>query len=98
MIAQLAYNYASGPAPLTVTFNAKTSYVLYPDGTIENCEFKNVCQYSWDVRKDGALIHGPELGGSLFSYTFAKKGNYTVVVYVCRGKICHFASAAITVR
>lgn len=98
MIAQLSYNYAIGNTPLTVTFNAQSSYVSYQNGTIDNCEFKNVCSYSWDVRQGSTPIYGPESGGSVFSYTFGKKGNYTVVVYVCRGAICNFAAASITAK
>ncbi len=98
MVAQLTYNYAIGNAPLTVTFNAKTSYISYQDGTIDNCEFKNVCSYSWDVRQGSTPIYGPESGGNVFSYTFGKKGDYTVVVYVCRGTICNFAAANISAK
>lgn len=98
MIAQLTYNYAIGNIPLTITFNAQSSYVSYKNGTIDNCKFKNVCSYSWDVRQGGTPIYGPESGGSVFSYTFAKKGDYTIVVYVCRGTICNFAAASITAK
>ncbi len=98
MNAQLVYNYATVNAPLSVTFNAHSSYLSYQDGTIETCEFSNVCSYSWDVRQGSTPIYGPESGGSVFSYTFTKKGDYTVVVYVCRGEICNFAAASITAK
>lgn len=99
MTAQIVYNYGVGNAPLTTTFNASSSSVAHPDGKVETCEFAHVCTYSWDVRnKNGAVIHGPEVGESKFSYTFAKKGEYTVVVYVCRGQACNFASANVTVK
>lgn len=98
MTAQLTYNYATGNAPLVVTFNAHSSYLSYQDGAIETCEFSNVCNYSWDVRQGSTPIYGPESGGGIFSYTFAKKGDYTVVVYVCRGGICNFAAVSITAK
>lgn len=98
MNAGLVYNYATGKVPLQVTFNAHSSYLSYQDGTIETCDFSNVCSYSWEVRQGSTPIYGPESGGSVFSYTFGKKGNYTVVVYVCRGAICNFAAASITAK
>jgi hypothetical protein len=98
MTAQITYNYSNGKAPLHVTFKAFSSFVTYPDGGVETCEFKNVCAYTWDVRKDGAVILGPVSGGGEFSYTFSKGGDYTVVVYVCRGEACNFSAASVTVK
>ena len=98
MTAQIVSNYSEGKIPLAVTFNASSSFVTYPDGSVETCEFANVCTYTWDVReKNGGTIHGPEVGGGKFSYTFTKKGEYTVVVYVCRGQACNFAAASVIV-
>lgn len=98
MNAQLVYNYATGNPPLNVTFNAHSSYLSFPDGTIQDCVFKNVCSYTWDVRQGSTPIYGPETGGGMFSYTFQKSGDYTVVVYVCRGGICNFTAANVNVR
>lgn len=99
MTAQIASNYSEIKPLLAVTFNAASSFVAYPDGSVETCEFAHVCAYTWDVReRNGGTIYGPEVGGSKFSYTFAKKGEYTVVAYVCRGQACNFAAASVTVR
>lgn len=99
MIAQIKANYLEGKAPLRATFRAGSSYLSFPDGSTETCEYANVCSYTWDVReKNGATIHGPELGGSEFSYEFSRRGEFIVVVYVCRGQACSFTSVSITTR
>lgn len=73
MNAQLVYNYVSRKPPLTVTFNAHSSYLSHSDGTVQDCLFKNVCSYTWDVRQGSTPIYGPEASGGVFSYTFQKK-------------------------
>lgn len=99
MNPQIIYNYSTGSAPLTVSYNAQSSFVSYPDGRIEDCSFKNVCFFQWDVRQsDGSIIFGPVQGNGIFSHTFQKKGEYTVVVYVCRGDVCNFTGANVLVR
>lgn len=99
MIAQISTNYSEGRAPLRVTFRAESSYVTFSDGSVETCKFANVCSYTWDVRKqEGATIHGPVIGGSEFSYEFAQKGVYMVVVYVCRGQACNFSATTIKTK
>ena len=99
MNAQISYNYSTGNAPLNVSFNAHASYVSYPDGQKVECQFENVCTYTWDVRtKEGKTISSPTGGPAEFSYTFSKKGEYMVVVYVCRGDVCNFSAANIVVK
>ena len=99
MIAQINTNAYEGRAPLRVTFRADASYVTFPDGSVETCKYAHVCSFTWDVReKNGATIHGPELGGSEFSYEFSRRGEFIVVVYVCRGQACSFTSVSITTR
>ena len=99
MNAQISYNYSTGNAPLNTSFNAHSSFVSYPDGQKVECKFENVCTYLWDVRtKEGKVISGPTQGSADFSYTFSKKGEYMVVVYVCRGEVCNFSAATIIVK
>ncbi|GMV33574.1 MAG: hypothetical protein DCC59_00540 [Chloroflexi bacterium] len=99
MTAQIASNYYDGRAPFTATFRAGTSFVIYPDGRVETCEFAHVCSYTWDVReKNGSTIYGPEAGGKEFAYNFTKRGEFIVVVYVCRGQACSFTAANVTAR
>lgn len=99
MIAQITTNAYDGRAPLRVTFRAGSSYVTFSNGQVETCEYAHVCSYTWDVReKNGKTIHGPVTGGSEFSYEFSKKGEFIVVVYVCRGQACNYTSASITTR
>lgn len=99
MNAQISYNYSTGNAPLNVSFNAHSSFINYPDGQKVECQFENVCTYLWDVRtKEGKVISSPTQGPAEFSYTFSKKGEYMVVVYVCRGEVCNFSAATIIVK
>jgi len=98
MNVQLNFSSSSGKAPLTVNFNAKGSYVSRSDGTILTCAEKNVCSYTWDVRAGSTSISEPVSGDGVFSYTFRKKGGYLVVVYVCRGAVCSFSAASISVK
>lgn len=98
MNAGLVYNYATGKPPLQVTFNAHSSYLSFPDGTTETCEFSNVCSYTWEVRQGSTPIYGPATSEGKFAYTFQNSGEYTVVVTVCRGSICNYAAAGINVR
>lgn len=98
MTAQLTFSSSAGNAPLMVNFNARNSYVTRANLPTLTCIEKNVCSYTWSVRLGGTTIYGPSLGDSAFSYTFQKKGEYVVVVYVCRGDTCNFAAASISVK
>lgn len=84
--------------PKSINFNARDSFISRSNGTTLSCIEKNVCSYTWDVRLNGAIIFGPVQGGSAFSFNFGKKGQYTVVVYVCRGNTCNYGAANVKVR
>lgn len=98
MMPQLIFSSSGGKAPLTVNFNASNSFVDVQGGEDLLCNFENVCKYTWSVRTGSTYLHEPTLGGSKFSYTFGKRGEYIVVVYVCRGEACNAAAAIITVK
>lgn len=82
----------------TVNFNARDSYVTFPDATTSTCINQNVCTFQWDVRLDGLTIYGPVQNGNTFSYKFEKKGSYTIVVFVCRGNACNYSAASVTIK
>ena len=65
-VASFAVNVLAGPAPLTVIFNALSSYDS--DGVI--------LTYSWDYG-DGSTDSGDEV-----SHTYATEGSYTVTLEV----------------
>jgi hypothetical protein len=71
----------SGKAPLNVNFNAGDSYLLTDDGKIVKC---GACSFTWSIRLGSKFIYGPEKKDASFSFTFAKKGSYFVIVKVCR--------------
>jgi len=94
----LTFSASEGKAPFPVNFSAKNSYLNQTDGTTLSCIEKNVCSYSWEVRTGGTPIYGSTTEGSVFSYKFEKKGEYVVIVFVCRGKACSYSSVSITAR
>jgi hypothetical protein len=98
MIPQLRFSASEGKAPLSVNFNAEGSFVDVKGGADLLCNFENVCQYTWSVRLGSTMMYEPTLGGSKFSYTFQKKGEYVVVLTVCRGEACESTAVVITVR
>lgn len=71
----------SGNRPLQVTFDARDSFFIAPDGTRFDC---GACNYFWEVRKDGQNLFGPNQEDGNFVYTFGARGTYYVSVYVCR--------------
>lgn len=94
----LTANQTSGIRPLDVRFDARGSYFIAPDGMQFNC---GACQYTWEIRKDGATIFGPREEDGSFTYKFQDRGTYYVSVYVCRtGSVtdCNGTVKQITVR
>jgi len=98
MIPQLRFSASEGKAPLNVNFNAEGSFVDVKGGADLLCNFQNVCQYTWSVRLGSTMVYEPAFGGSKFSYTFQKKGEYVVVLTVCRGEFCESTAVVITAR
>lgn len=102
MHAKLSTNAYDGKAPLVATFNAYDSFVEIVGGEDLYCTNHNACQYTWDVRLNGKTIFGPTSGEGTFTYRFENRGEYTVVVNVCRGKgsgqICGYSAVVIKLR
>lgn len=87
-----------GRAPLTVNFNARNSFITFSDHSTSTCINQNVCSFGWDVRLDGITITGMIQGEGVFSYRFEKRGDYLVVVNVCRGDTCNYSAASVKVK
>ena len=84
MDVQLVADITSGKAPLNVHFDARNSFFRDAQGDIFNC---GVCNYTWYVyNSDFTVINDPKRSSNgTFSFKFGK-GDYRVVVKVCRGQ------------
>jgi hypothetical protein len=84
MFVTLLANQTAGRAPLTVKFDARSSYLRAADGTIFECS-KGACRYSWDISSNGPKITKPDTSGGTLEFRFEKKGIYSISVYICHG-------------
>ena len=76
----------SGKSPLSVKFDARSSYLLTPDGERHPCQ-TGACHYTWKVYFQGQQLGRPDTdSGGSFRYTFKDKGMYIVAVQICWGK------------
>lgn len=84
MDVQLSADITGGKAPLNVHFDARSSFFRDAQGDIFNCA---VCNYTWYVyNSDFTVINDPKRSNNgTFSFKFGK-GDYRVVVKVCRGQ------------
>lgn len=86
ILVGLSADSVSGKSPLTVKFDARSSYLLTPDGERHPCQ-TGACHYTWK-----AYLRGQQAGrsdtdsGGTFHHTFRDKGSYIVTVQVCWGK------------
>jgi hypothetical protein len=98
MIAFLNANATYGKAPLQVNMNAQNSYVQLANGSILPCGQFHLCDYVWTVYRDGKSVGKPVVGDGVYDYTFTRKGEYFVTVYVCRGSVCEDDGITIEVK
>lgn len=86
LIVLLQANKTSGRAPLAVKLDARESYLTDYDGQRYVCR-NGTCHYIWKVYANGQQIGKSATGsGGTFDYRFARKGIYTVTVWICRGQ------------
>lgn len=96
ILVGLSADSVSGKSPLTVKFDARSSYLLTPDGERHPCQ-TGACHYTWK-----AYLRGQQAGrsdtdsGGTFHHTFRDKGSYIVTVQVCWGKDRLYCSEAST--
>lgn len=87
-----------GKAPLKVNFDARASFVQFLDGSVDECGNSQFCSFTFTIIPDsqpGETIH---LNEGRLAYTFSRKGEYIVAVYVCRGGACDEDSVMISIR
>jgi len=87
-----------GKAPLRVTFDARTSYVKFADGSMAACENNRFCSYVFAIYRDGNLVEKINNNNGTLSYTFSAKGKYWATVYVCRGEACEDDGLEVNVK
>jgi hypothetical protein len=86
MVVVVSPDKNTGKAPLAVTFDARGSYLLTPDGQKHSCR-TGACHYTWRV-----YLNGEQLGnsdndsGGTFQYAFGLRRQYIVTVNICWGK------------
>ena len=77
-------NPPSGKKPLKVTIDARDSFLRAANGDIFECKH-GACSYTWYLTiPGGQSVKQPEKDGYI-NFTFEKKGNYYINVYVCHG-------------
>lgn len=81
-----------------INFNARNSFVTFADGSVYNCVNYRFCSFDWYIYHTESATRTSTTTEGILSYTFEKRGNYTVTVYVCRSNICGYASTSIVVR
>ncbi len=84
MQVKITANQLRGHAPLSVTLNAKDSFVRAPDGNIFECR-RGGCSYIWYVYLNGEQFIEPQKTGGTLELKLDKRGNYFVSVYICHG-------------
>ncbi|RIK32287.1 MAG: hypothetical protein DCC56_00325 [Anaerolineae bacterium] len=84
MQVKITANQLRGHAPLSVTLNAKDSFVRAPDGNIFECR-RGGCSYIWYVYLNGEQFIEPQKTNGTLELRLEKRGNYFVSVYICHG-------------
>jgi hypothetical protein len=84
MQVKISANQTRGSAPLSVTLNAKDSFLRNENGDIYECS-KGACKYTWYVYLNGNQFIDPMETRGTFNYKFDKRGTYFVSVYICHG-------------
>ena len=100
ILVSLFADIVSGRSPLDVKFDARSSYLLTPDGIQHPCQ-TGACHYAWIAYLRSQQPGRPNTdSGGTFHHTFSDKGSYIVTVQVCWGKdrlYCSESSAFIEV-
>lgn len=85
ILVSLFADMVTGKSPLAVRFDARSSYLLTPDGTQHPCQ-TGACHYTWKAYLRGQQPGRPDTdSGGTFHHTFNDKGSYIVTVEVCWG-------------
>ena len=86
ILVSLSSDSVSGKSPLTVKFDARSSYLLTPGGIQYPCQ-TGACHYTWKVYFKGQQLGRTDTdSGGSFHYTFKDQGKYIVAVQICWGK------------
>jgi len=98
MYARLEANLLEGKAPLRVNLDARASFVQFTDGSVAECGNSHFCSFTFTIIPDSRSAETFQKNEGRLSYTFSRKGEYIVAVYVCRGNACDDDSVAISIR
>ncbi len=99
LFGNLTASRTSGKAPLKVNFNASGSYLQYNSGDSMYCKIAHSCTFSWNIYLGETLIKAPfNTDTGNLTYTFSNRGDYVVVVTVCREGACDTEQVSIMVK
>ena len=83
LFVKLVADKTSGKPSLAVKFDARSSYLLTPDGIQHPCQ-NGPCHYTWKVFSNSQQLgRSVTDGGGSFDHTFSEKGSYFVTVHIC---------------
>ena len=98
MVAILQANRVEGKAPFEARFDGRASYVYFADGRLLKCSDVFSCSYSFSVYLNDKYVTSASNKTGLWQYTFGKKGEYKVGVYVCWNQVCGEDGVVVNVR
>lgn len=93
MVAFFTSNKSGGKVPLSISYNAENSYLLYGNGAQEFC-YQKGCEYRWTF--GGSVYDFPSTSRMTFRYVFP--GTFKVIVDVCWNNICDSSEVLITIE
>ncbi len=93
----LTASLTSGKAPFKVKFNADNSTFQLGSGEVISCNATRSCIFTWTIHSDGKIDPFQTPDGRM-EYPFTVRGNYVVVVTVCRDIRCDSDQVEIEVK
>lgn len=88
MVAVLQSNRIEGKAPFEARFDGRASYVYFADGRLLKCSEAFFCTYTFNVYLNDKYVTSAFNKTGVWEYTFGKKGEYKIGLYVCWDYLC----------
>lgn len=88
MVAILQSNRIEAKAPFEARFDGRASYVHFADGRLLQCSQVFSCTYTFNVYLNDKYVTSAFNKTGVWKYTFGKKGEYKIGLYVCWDSLC----------
>ncbi len=98
MVAILQSNRTEGKAPFEARFDGRASYVYRADGQVNKCIDLFFCTYTFTVYLNDKYVTSTSNKTGIWQYTFGKRGEYKIGVYVCWDQVCGEDGVAVNAR